>query len=60
MYIFKAPKIGYHLNMRPQMRDYFKAYKPKVCLFEGQNNGQYSATSVVAVSKKWALKAGIF
>ena len=41
------------------LRDYFKAYKPKVWLFEGQNNGQYSATSVVKILKKYALKAGI-
>lgn len=41
------------------LRDYFKAYKPKQWLFEGQNESQYSATSLVKVLKKYALKAGI-
>jgi len=41
------------------LRSYFKAYKPKVWLFEGLNNGQYSATSVAKVLKKYATKAGI-
>ena len=41
------------------LRNYFKAYSPKVWLFEGQNGGQYSATSVAKILKKYALKAGI-
>lgn len=58
----KGKKDRYSLlseGVLKDLRDYFKAYKPKVWLFEGQNNGQYSATSVVKILKKYALKAGI-
>ena len=41
------------------LRNYFKAYKPKKYLFEGQNGGKYSPTSVANILKKAALKAGI-
>jgi site-specific recombinase XerD len=41
------------------LRNYFKAYKPKTWLFEGINNGPYSSTSIAKVIKKCATKAGI-
>lgn len=58
----KGKKDRYTLlseNVLNNLRNYFKAYSPKTWLFEGQNNGQYSATSVVKILKKYALKAGI-
>jgi len=58
----KGKKDRYSLlseGVLKDLRDYFKAYKPKVWLFEGQSGGQYSATSVVKLLKKYALKAGI-
>ena len=41
------------------LREYFKEYKPKVWLFEGQYGGQYSARSVQEVIKQTKQKAGI-
>ena len=42
------------------LRDYYKAFKPKTWLFEGQTPGkQYSPTSIQAVLKKAVKKAGI-
>ncbi|GAB1429607.1 site-specific integrase [Ignavibacteria bacterium] len=42
------------------LRDYYKAYKPSVWLFEGQNKGeQYSAESLQSVLKQALQKAGI-
>lgn len=58
----KGKKDRYSLlseGVLKNLRDYFKAYKPRVWLFEGQNGRQYSATSVVKLLKKYALKAGI-
>lgn len=37
------------------LRDYYKLYKPKYWLYEGQGGGQYSATSIENVFRK-ALK----
>lgn len=34
------------------LRQYYKAYKPSYWLFEGQEGGQYSATSIQAVFRK--------
>jgi site-specific recombinase XerD len=39
------------------LRQYYRAYKPEVYLFEGQSGGRYSATSLRKVfqrAKKWA------
>ncbi len=33
-------------NLLVELRDYFKAWKPKIYLFEGQDGGQYSGTSI--------------
>ncbi len=41
------------------LRNYFKAYHPKVYLFEGQNGGRYSEKSVQNIVKTAAAKAGI-
>jgi len=46
-------------NLLQLLRQYYKEYKPKKYLFEGQNGGKYSPTSVANVLKKAALKAGI-
>ncbi|REH50592.1 site-specific recombinase XerD [Tenacibaculum gallaicum] len=41
------------------LRTYYKSYKPKSWLFEGQYGGQYSTTSVQKVFKRAMKKAGI-
>lgn len=41
------------------LRNYFKAYNPKVYLFEGQSGGMYSEKSVQTVVKAAATKASI-
>ena len=42
-----------------QLRLYYKAYRPKKFLFEGQAGGQYSARSVQKVFKNALQRAGI-
>ncbi|WP_240623459.1 tyrosine-type recombinase/integrase [Brumimicrobium aurantiacum] len=43
-----------------ELRSYYKAYRPKTWLFEGQTPGtQYSPTSIQEVLKKAVKKAGI-
>lgn len=42
-----------------QLRQYFKAYKPKEYLFEGQYGGPYTVRSAQAVFKKALKAAGI-
>jgi len=46
-------------NLLNLLRDYYKQYKPKTYLFEGENGGQYSTTSMSRILKKAAEKAGI-
>ena len=46
-------------NLLQLLRIYYKEYKPKKYLFEGQNGGKYSPTSVANILKKATLKAGI-
>ncbi len=41
------------------LRVYYKKYKPKIYLFEGQTGGQYSARSLDLVLKKAAFLAGL-
>lgn len=41
------------------LRQYYKEYKPKVWLFEGQKGGQYAAESITSLLKAAAIKAGI-
>ncbi|MFK8046564.1 MAG: site-specific tyrosine recombinase/integron integrase [Crocinitomicaceae bacterium] len=42
-----------------QLRIYYKAYRPKKYLFEGEKGGPYSASSVSKIIKRAAQKAGI-
>jgi site-specific recombinase XerD len=46
-------------NMLSLLRSYYKAYRPKKYLFEGQAGGKYSPTSIANILKKAAIKAGI-
>ena len=46
-------------NILHLLRQYYKEYRPKRYLFEGQNGGKYSATIVTNILKKSARKAGI-
>jgi len=46
-------------NLLQLLRQYYKEYRPDKYLFEGQNGGKYSATSVANILKKAAIKAGI-
>ena len=41
------------------LRQYYKAYRPKHYLFEGENGGKYSFTSMSKVLKHAARRAGI-
>ena len=41
------------------LRNYYKEYKPKIWIFEGQKGGQYGAESILHIIKSAALKAGI-
>jgi site-specific recombinase XerD len=41
------------------LRIYFKQWKPKEYLFEGENGGKYSSTSVMAIINKASKKANI-
>lgn len=41
------------------LREYYKEYKPKEYIFEGQNGGVYSPKSVQSVFKRALQKAGI-
>lgn len=46
-------------SLLEDLMHYFKAYHPKVYLFEGQNDGMYSEKSVQNIVKTAAAKAGI-
>jgi len=50
-----------HLSEKllPELRKYFKKYRPRVYLFEGQGGGKYSASSVSKIIKRTASKVGI-
>ena len=41
------------------LRGYYKTYRPKDYLFEGQNGGQYSIKSIQQLTKKYAREAEI-
>jgi len=41
------------------LRDYYRWYKPKYWLFEGQGGGQYSATSIESIFRKALNKSQI-
>lgn len=41
------------------LREYYRSYRPKEWLFEGQKGGKYSPTSVAKILKSAVIKAGI-
>lgn len=43
----------------PLLRDYYKEYKPKYYMFEGQTGNQYSTTSIHMILSRAVVKAGI-
>lgn len=47
-------------SLLPQLREYYKAYRPTEYLLEGQYGGQYSKSSVQQVFKKAMRQAGIY
>ncbi len=51
--------VGLSKHLLNLLREYYKIYKPKVWVIEGQKKGQYSAESVLKVIKSSAKKAGI-
>jgi integrase/recombinase XerD len=58
----KGKKDRYTLlsdNFLKLLRDYYKAYTPKIYLFEGQYGGQYTHTSAQAVLRKSMFKSNI-
>jgi len=46
-------------NMLVQLRVYYKQWKPKEYLLEGQNGGQYSTTSIQKIVAKAGQQAGV-
>lgn len=46
-------------NLLQLLRKYYKEYKPKIFLFEGQTGGKYSPTSIANILKKAAREANI-
>ena len=46
-------------NALLDLRNYYKSWKPKEYLFEGQRGGQYSGQAVVSIVKNASLKARI-
>ena len=46
-------------SILPQLRDYYKTYKPKEYLFEGQYGGAYSVRSIQQIFRIAAKKANI-
>jgi integrase/recombinase XerD len=46
-------------NILKLLREYFKEYRPKVWLFEGQYGGQYSAGSIQAVFREAKKASGL-
>lgn len=51
------------VTMKPELlkiiEDYYREYRPKIYLFEGQNGGQYTSSSINQFLKKYALLANI-
>lgn len=46
-------------SLKPFLRSYFKKYRPKIYLFEGQKGGQYTPASLRAVFNQAIKRAGI-
>ncbi len=51
--------VGLSSHLLQLLRKYFHEYRPKEWLIEGQNQKQYSATSVLNVVKRSGKRAGI-
>jgi len=47
------------LKLLDLLRDYYKRYKPNYWLFEGQEGGQYSSSSIQKLYRKYAQQANI-
>lgn len=52
-------QVGLDPDMLNLLREYYKAYKPKEYLFNGQFSPMYSERSIQQFLKKYALAAGI-
>lgn len=46
-------------SLLENLRNYYRSYKPKSYLFEGQKRAQYSIKSIQEVTKKYAFEAEI-
>ncbi len=55
----KARYVNLPQTILEQLRAYYKEYRPKIYLFEGQEGGQYSKRSLQNVFKNALHKAGI-
>jgi len=55
----KDRRVPLSMKLLDILRSYYKAYRPKVYLFEGANGGRYSNRSAMQVLKRAANKAGI-
>lgn len=55
----KDRQIGLSQQLLNLLRDYFKEFKPKEYLFNGQFSNQYTASSINQLLKYYADKAGI-
>lgn len=51
--------VGLSRHLLKLLRDYFREYRPKQWLIEGQKGGKYSAESILKVVKTSAKRAGI-
>ncbi|RQP08245.1 MAG: integrase, partial [Chryseobacterium sp.] len=51
--------VGLPETLLPELRDYYKEYRPAVYLFEGQSGGQYAVRSAQLVFKAAMTKANI-
>ncbi|MCK4407127.1 MAG: site-specific integrase [Bacteroidales bacterium] len=51
--------VGLSEKILQMLIKYYKKEKPKEYLFEGQNGGKYSATSIQKIFKKAKIKSGI-
>ena len=51
--------VGLSEKILSLLQKYYKQYKPKSYLFEGQNGGKYSSTSINNIFKRAKTRAGI-
>lgn len=49
--------VPFPKSLLKNLRNYYRNYKPKSYLFEGQKRAQYSIKSVQEVTKKYAFEA---